>query len=98
MYDTLIQTVFGWPAMLLSLGFAIAGIIFRRAALSMVGGVLFLLPGWYLSLYSLVFAILPLCIFGSAFAVSKNKPRLASLLIVPPGIALIGLAIVVLSQ
>jgi hypothetical protein len=98
MYEIFIQIIFGWPAMLLSLGFAFAGILSKRWSLSLLSAILFVLPGWYLSHYTLVFALIPLCIFGSAFAIWNNKQALASLLIVPVFIFLIALAIVVLSQ
>jgi hypothetical protein len=98
MYETLIQTLFGWPAMILSLAFAIAGIVWRRTALFVIAAVLFVLPGWYLSHYSLLFALVPVCIFASAYANREHKYTLASWLIVPQVIALIALAIVVLNQ
>jgi hypothetical protein len=98
MYEMFLQMFFGWPAMILSLVFAICGVIFKRTALSVVAALLFLLPGWYLSHYSLLFALVPLCIFGSAYASQKNRYALASLLIVPQLVFLIALAIVVLTQ
>jgi hypothetical protein len=98
MYEMFLQMFFGWPAMILSLVFAICGVIFKRTALSVVAALLFLLPGWYLSHYSLLFALVPLCIFGSAYASQKNRYALASLLIVPQLVFLIALAIVVLTE
>lgn len=98
MSEIFIQFFFGWPAMILSLVFTIAGALSKRTALSVAAALLFLLPGWYLSHYSLAFAVIPLCIFGSAYAVWKNKISFAYALIVPPCIALIALAIVVLTQ
>ena len=98
MYETFLQLFFGWPAMILSLGFAVAGVFWKRTELSVIGAILFVLPGWYLSNYSLFFALIPICIFGSAYAVQNNRYDLASWLIVPQVIVLIALAIVVLSQ
>ena len=98
MYEMLLQIFFGWPAMLLSLGFALAGILSKRWSLSLLGAILFVLPGWYLSHYTLFFAIIPLCLFSSTYAIWKNKQALASLWILPVVIFLIALAIVVLSQ
>jgi hypothetical protein len=97
-YETFLQVFFGWPAMILSFMFAVAGILVKRTALSAIGAVLFLLPGWYLSHYSLWFALIPLCIFASAYAVRRNRYALASGLIVPQLIVLIVLAVVVLTQ
>lgn len=98
MSENLIQIFFGWPAMILSLIFAIAGILLNRASLSAIGGVLFLLPGWYLSHYSLVFALVPICLFSSAYAIWKKRSVVASWLIIPQVIVLVALAVVVLTQ
>lgn len=98
MYETLIQLFFGWPAMILSLIFAVAGLFLKRTALSVTGAILFLLPGWYLSHYSLLFALVPICLFGSAYALWRNKAILASLLIAPQLIVMVAIAIVVLTQ
>ncbi len=98
MVETFIQMLFGWHAMLLSLAFAIAGVLFKRTALSIVGAILFLLPGLYLSSYSLWFALVPFFIFGSAYAGWKRRYSLASWLIVPQLIVISALAIYVLTQ
>jgi hypothetical protein len=98
MFEILIQIFLGWPAMILSLIFAFAGILLKKSKLATVGAVLLLLPGWYLSHYTLIFAILPLLLFGAAHAVSKGKMVHAILLVIPVVIGIIGLGIVVLSQ
>jgi hypothetical protein len=94
----LVQAFFGWPAMLLSLGFAVTGVVWKRTTLSIIGAILFLLPGWYLAHYALFFALVPLCLIGSAYANWKTKYGLASWLLVPQWIVLIALAIVVFTQ
>ena len=98
MTDFLIPMLFGWPMISLSLGFTFAGILLKRSTLSLVGAVLFLPPAWYLSLYSAFSLILPLCLFGSAYAVSKGKSGLAFLLIVPILLVTSWLAYIVLTQ
>jgi hypothetical protein len=98
MFEILIQMFLGWPAMILSLVFAVVGIVLKRSDLSSAGAVLLLPPAWYLSHYSLAFAILPLLLFGSAYAVFKNMTVRAILLIVPVLIAIAGLGIFVLTQ
>lgn len=98
MVENLIQIFFGWPAMILSLMFAIAGILLKQTALSVIGAILFVLPGWYLSHYSVWFAVAPICLFGSAYAIWKNKSALASWLVAPQVILMVAIAIVVLSQ
>jgi hypothetical protein len=98
MYETLIQAFFGWPAMIFSLLFAIAGILLKRVSLSVMGAILFVLPGWYLSQYSVVFALATICLFGSAYAIQKHNSALAAWLVAPQLMVLIALAIVVLNQ
>ncbi len=67
MVETFIQMLFGWHAMLLSLAFAIAGVLFKRTALSIVGAILFLLPKRRYSLAS--WLIVPQLIVISALAI-----------------------------
>lgn len=98
MFETFIQVFFGWPAMIVSLLFAIAGILLKRVFLSVIGAVLFVLPGWYLSHYSPVFAVIPICLFASAYAIRKNKSALASWLVAPQVVVMVAIAIVVLTQ
>jgi len=98
MSEMLIQIFLGWPAILFSLGLAIAGILSKKPVTSSMGGVLFLPPAWYLSHYSVVFWLLPILLFGSAYAISRDKVRLAFLLMIPILVATAGLGIVVLSQ
>ena len=98
MLDFLIPMFFGWPMIIISLGFAFAGIMLKRRALSLIGAVLFLPPTWYLGLYFAFSLILPLFLFGSAYAVSNGKSALAFLLIVPVLIAAGWLAFLILTQ
>jgi len=98
MPDFLIPMLFGWPMIILSLGFTFAGILFKRRALSLVGAVLFLPPAWYLGLYFAFSIILPLFLFGSTYAVSKGKFVLAFLLTVPVLIVTGWLGFLVLTQ
>src|SRR6266508_6522080 len=98
MSEMLIQIFLGWPAILFSQGLAIAGVLSKKPVTSFMGGVLFLPPAWYLSHYSVVFWLLPILLFGSAYTISKDKVRLAFLLMIPVLVATTGLGIVVLSQ
>jgi hypothetical protein len=98
MFDMLIQIFLGWPAILFSLGLAIAGILSRKPVTTLMGAVLFLPPTWYLSHYSVIFWLLPILLFGSAYAISRDKVRLAFLLMIPALVATAGLGMVVLSQ
>jgi hypothetical protein len=98
MFDVLIQSLFGWPAMILSLVFAFAGIVLKKRDFSLAGTVLVLAPAWYLSHYSLIFALFPILLFGAACQVSKGRVVYALALTVPVLIGIAGLAVVVLSQ
>ena len=84
MTEILVQTILGWPAIIASLGLALAGILLKRPILSLVGAVLYLAPAWYLGLYFSFSFILPLFSVGSAYAVSKGKTALAFALMLPP--------------
>jgi hypothetical protein len=96
--ETLIQIFLGWPAILFSLGLAIAGILSKRTVSSLMSGVLMLPPAWYLSHYSAMFWFLPVLLFGSAYAISRDKVEYGILLIIPVLVATAGLGAVVLSQ
>lgn len=98
MSESLIQILFGWPAILLSLGFALAGILLKRSVFSLVGAALILLPAWYLMHYSIIFIILPLFLFGSAYMISRDKVAVAYLLTILVLIVTAGLGILVLTQ
>ena len=94
----LMQIVFGWPAILLSLGLALAGILFKKWNLTLVGAILFLLPGWSVGQYFSLSLLLPLLMFGSAYAIYKGKIYLAFLLILPILIVIARLGYLVLTQ
>ena len=98
MIDLLVQTFLGWPAMILSLLFAVAGILLKKSSLSLFSAVIFLAPAWYLSHYSFLLGSLPFFLLLSARAVSKNKIALASLAILPVVIVMGTLGYVVLNQ
>lgn len=93
-----IQMLFGWPAIILALGFALAGIFFKQWILSLAGAILFVLPGWYVGHYFGLSMILPLLIFGSAYAIYKNKILLAFLFIAPILVVIVWLGFFVLTQ
>ena len=98
MFDLMIQTFLGWPAMILSLGLALAGILLKKAVLSLISAVLFVGPAWYLSHYSLVLGSLPFFLLLSAQAISKNKIVLASLSVIPVMLVMGTLGYAVLNQ
>jgi hypothetical protein len=98
MLEFLIQTFVGWPAMILSLGLALAGILFKKPGLAVISAILFLAPAWYLSNYSVFLGSLPLFLLLSAQAISRNQIVLAVLSVIPVLVVMGALGYVVLSQ
>lgn len=98
MLEFLIQTFVGWPAMILSLGLALAGILFKKPSLAVISAILFLAPAWYLSNYSIFLGSLPFFILLSAQAISRNKILLAALAILPVLLVMGALGYVVINQ
>jgi hypothetical protein len=88
----------GWPAMILSLGFALAGVLFRNPVLSLISAVLFLAPAWYLSHYFILLGSLPFFLLLSAQAVARERILLAILSIVPVLLVMGSLGYIVLTQ
>lgn len=98
MYDLLLQTFLGWPAMIVSLLFALAGILLKKPGLSLVSAALFLAPAWHLSHYSIVLGSLPFFLLLSAQAIARNKVLYAFLSIIPVLLVMGTLGYVVLNQ
>jgi hypothetical protein len=97
----LAQIVFGWPAIITSLVLCVAGLIARRPWLVISGAALFIAPGLYLSGYPAIRwfgLLLPVCLFGAAYALRQEKTLIAWLLTLPALIVSIWLAVVVLTQ
>ena len=94
----LTQILFGWSTILLSIGFALGGILFKKWNLTLVGAILFLLPGWYIGQYFSLSLFLPLLMFASTFAIHKGKIFLAFLFIIPILIVIARLGYLVLMQ
>lgn len=99
MSETLVQIIFGWPAMIGSILLSIAGVALKKPAFLVAAGVIGIpftayltaashLPGLLLSAFQL----------GSAYAVKQQKFYIAWLLIVPMILVAIWLAYVVLTQ
>ena len=98
MVDLLIQIFLGWPAMILSLALALAGILLKKPGLAVISAILFVAPAWYLSNYSIFLGSLPFFLLVSAQAISRNKTLLAILSIIPVVVVMGALGYVVLNQ
>jgi len=97
----LVQILFGWPAIILTNLLAVAGILLKRPWILVSGGILSVPFSLFINGYPFLFHIpllLPLTLFGSAWAVHAKKYLLAWLLLIPlAGITSI-LAVAVLTQ
>lgn len=101
MSELLVQIIFGWPFIILSLLVCLVGLITKHYWLLLVGAVLFAPFSYYLSgapgIRWIGFAF-PLFQAGAAFAVRGNKMPLAWILTLPAFLVSAWLAFVVLSQ
>jgi hypothetical protein len=101
MQQLVVQIVFGWPFIILSLSLAFAGILLKRPVLLVAAAIFFVPPAWYLSGYPVIRwfgMLLPVSILGAAYYVKKDKLRPALLLVLPPLITSAWLAFLVMAQ
>ena len=97
----LVQIIFGWPAILVSLALCIAGLLWMKAFMVVIGAVMFIPASWFLSGYPPVrwlAPLLPLFLLGAAYAVHRKKKLLAWLLTLPSMVFSASLAVIVLTQ
>lgn len=101
MSDVLVQIIFGWPVILLSLAVTVAGILKKWPWMVALGGALcfpftvYLYGFTYLHYFAF---LLPFFQFGAAWAVWAGRKILPWILLLPLASILIILAIMVLSQ
>ena len=93
-----IQIIFGWPAIITSILLSLAGLWLKKPVLLVVAGVLCLPFTYYLSGFRTPAVVLPLFQFGAAYAISRQKPWVAWLLVAPLVIIALMLAYAVLTQ
>jgi hypothetical protein len=101
MIEVLLQIIFGWPAIILSLSVSLIGLITKRHQYLFLAAALILPFAVFLVGYPFVRGwslAMPLCQIGSAFAVRNQKMMLAWSLFVPPLFAIGWLAFLVFSQ
>jgi len=92
--------VFGWPAVFVSAALTLAGILMRSPKLALAGA-LAALPFMFFVFGLLVRPIAPVVAcahFGCAYAVKREKPRLAGALFAPFVALAVGLAALVVRQ
>jgi hypothetical protein len=101
MSDILVQIIFGWPAIILSLAVSAVGIIKKWPWLLVLGGLVCAPFSFYLSGYPAVRSLallLPFFQFGAALAVHAQRKILAWVLLLPLVMVSSILAYVVLTQ
>jgi len=101
MAELLVQIIFGWPAIILSLAVSVTGILKKWPWMLVVGGVLCAPFTLYLSAWTYIhfFAfLLPFFQFGAAWAVHAKQKILAWVLLLPLVIIMGILAFLVLAN
>ena len=101
MVDILVQIVFGWPMIILSLAVSVAGILKKWSWMLVLGGVLCIPFTVYLSGFTYLhfFAfLLPFFQFGAAWVVRSRRKILPWIFLLPLFSIMFVLAIMVLSQ
>jgi hypothetical protein len=101
MVDIFVQTIFGWPVIILSLAVSVAGTLKKWPWMLVLGGALCVPFTYYLYgfTYLRFFAfLLPFFQFGAAWAVRTKRKILAWILLLPLASIMVILAIIVLSQ
>ena len=98
--DLLIQAIFGWPMIVVSILLSVAGVWFKISALLVIAGVIGIPFSAYITAASgLPGLLLPAFQFGAAYSVKKRqKPLFAWLLIAPMIIVAAWLAYAVITQ
>lgn len=102
MQDLLVQIIFGWPAIILSLLLAFCGLGFKKWKLLVAGGLValpfsvFYIGGSFGSFF--IGALLTLGHFAAAFSVAKKRMVIAWFLMLPFTALVIILAYIVLTQ
>ena len=99
MTDTLVQIVFGWPAIITSILLSIAGVRLKKPGLLIAAGIVCIPFTFYVSNgFRSPLILLPVCELGAAYALLRKFNRIAWLLIAPLLIVAAFLAYTVLRQ
>ena len=97
--EVLIQIVFGWPFVILTILLSIMGLVLKKPVLLVVAGFICIPFTYYASNgFSNPFIVLPLLEFASAYAIAHQKKVIAWVLISPLILISLILAYAVLTQ
>ena len=97
--DILIQIMFGWPAVIVTILLSVTGLALKKPVILVVAGFL-CMPFTYYASNGLQnpFVLLPLLQFASAFAITRQRMVVARLLVAPLILVSAMLAYAVLTQ
>jgi hypothetical protein len=101
MSTLLVQIIFGWPAIILSLAISAIGILKKWPWMLVAGGLVCAPFALYLSgfpVFRFIALLLPFFQFGAAWAVHAKRKYLAWILLLPMIGVSVFLAIIVLTQ
>jgi hypothetical protein len=101
MQDTLVQIIFGWPFIILSLLLSVIGVLIKRPILLVIGAILFVPPAWSLRGYLILrwaVIILPALILCAALYLKREKIAFAWILLSVPILVSIFLALLVATR
>lgn len=97
--ETLVQIIFGWPAIIASVLLSVVGVAQKRPTLLVAAGIIGIPFAAYLTAGSrMPGLLLPLFQLGSAYAITRQMTRIAWLLTAPMIIMAAVLAYFVLTQ
>ena len=99
MTETLVQILFGWPALITSILLSVAGVWLKKPGLLIASAIICIPFTYYVSNgFRSPLIVLPVCEFGAAYALARQWIRIAWLLIVPLLIVAASLAYLVQTQ
>ncbi len=99
MTETLVQILFGWPAIIASILLSIAGVWLRKPGLLIASGIVCVPFTYYVSNgFRSPLVLLPACELGAAFAITRERKLITWLLVSPLIIVAVVLAYTVLTQ
>jgi hypothetical protein len=99
LFETIIQIIFGWPAIITTILLSITGLVLKKPLLPIIAGFLCIPFTYYASNgFQNPLVTLPLLQFASAFAIKRHKQVIAWVLIMPLVFVSVTLAYAVLTQ
>jgi hypothetical protein len=99
MTETLVQILFGWPAVITSILLSIAGVWLRKPGFLIASGIVCVPFIYYVSNgFRSPLVLLPVCELGAAYALMRQWNKVTWLLIAPLLMVAVILAYTVLTQ